>query len=329
MKKAVITAIGHFVPPDVFPNSYFEQFLDTTDEWIKSRTGISERHFATSGATSDLMLPAAEEAIAMRGISKDDIDLILCATVTPDHLFPSTACVVQNKLGLKNAWGFDVSAACSAFLFALETARRMVESGAAKCVLVCSGDKMSSILDLHDRSTAILFGDGAGAVIVEASDDNEIGILDSILHIDGDGGKSLKMIAGGSFKPASHETVDAREHFVFQDGKTVFKSAVIGMANVSFEIMERNGLTSDDIAWLVPHQANLRIIDATAARMGLDKSKVMINIDHFGNTTAGTIPLCLYEWYKNGKIQYGDRLILATFGAGYTWGSMYLRWGIK
>lgn len=329
LHKASITAVGYYVPPEVYPNTYFEDKLETTDEWIRTRTGIHERRFAFGVPTSDLLVAAAERCIANRGIDRQQIDCILCATITPDHTFPSTACIVQNKLGIKGAWGFDLSAACSGFLFALETARRMVESGGARCVLICSGDRMSSILNFEDRTTAVLFGDGAGAVLVEASDDPEIGIIDSVLHIDGSGGECLYMPAGGSAKPTSIETVQNREHYVVQDGKAVFKSAVVGMADVSVEMMKRNNLTSDDIQWLVPHQANLRIIDATASRMGLDKEKIMVNIQRYGNTTAGTIPLCLGEWQEHGKIQYGDGVILASFGAGYTWGSIYLRWGVK
>lgn len=328
-RKASITAVGHFVPADVYPNAYFEDKLETTDDWIRSRTGISERRFDFNAPVSDLLVAAAEQCIAQRGIDRQAIDFIICATITPDHMFPSTACIVQRKLGINNAWGFDLSAACSGFLFALETARRMVESGGAKCVLICSGDRMSSILNFEDRTTAVLFGDGAGAVLVEASDDPEIGIEDSILHIDGTGGEFLYMPAGGSRKPTTIETVQNREHYVVQDGRSVFKAAVVGMADVSAEIMQRNNLTADDVQWLVPHQANLRIIDATAERMGLDKNKIMVNIHRYGNTTAGTIPLCLSEWQQHGKIAYGDRLILSSFGAGYTWGSVYLRWGIR
>ncbi len=328
-RKASITAVGSFVPSQVYPNSYFESIIDTNDEWIRTRTGISERRFGFDLAVSDLMIPAAEQCITRRGIDREKIDCVICATITPDHTFPSTACILQQKLGLKNAWGFDISAACSGFLFALETARRMVEAGGARCVLVCSGDRMSSILNFQDRTTCVLFGDGAGAVLVEASDDPQVGIMDSILHIDGSGGQYLYMPAGGSRKPTSIETVQNREHYVVQDGKAVFKAAVVGMANVSAEIMERNNLSPDDVHWLVPHQANLRIIDATAERMGIDKSKIMINIDRYGNTTAGTIPLCLAEWHDKGAIQYGDTLILASFGAGYTYGSIYVRWGVK
>lgn len=327
--SATITSIAHYLPPDVYPNSYFESYLDTSDEWIKSRSGISERRFLKEGATSDLIVPAALECIAKRGIDKDEIDTILVATVTPDHMFPSTAAVVQHKLGIKNAWGFDISAACSGFVFALATAASLVNSGASKKVLLCGADKMTSILNLNDRGQAILFGDGAGVCIVEKSDDDSLGLIDQILHIDGDGGKYLHQVAGGSFKPASIETVQNNEHYIFQDGQPVFKAAVVGMADVTAEILERNNLTSDDLAWLVPHQANLRIISATANRINLPPEKVMINIQKYGNTTAGTIPICISEWLQDGKIKKGDNIVLASFGAGFTWGSILLKWNMN
>ncbi|HET6511947.1 MAG TPA: beta-ketoacyl-ACP synthase III [Candidatus Kapabacteria bacterium] len=328
LRRAGITGVGHYVPDNVVDNSHFASYLDTTDEWITTRTGIKERRFLKDGATSDLAVGAAKMALEMRGITANDLDCIIVGTVTPDMFFPSTACVVQNKLGARDVWGFDISAACSAFLFSLETAVRFVESGVYDRVLVCGADKMSSILDFQDRNTCILFGDGAGAVIVEAMEDEELGVLDSILHIDGAGEPFLHMKAGGSRKPPTAETVAAREHFVYQEGKQVFKSAVVEMANVSAEIVERNGLTADDVAYLVPHQANLRIIDATRERMGLPSEKVMINIQKYGNTTAGTIPICLSEWHHAGKLKKGDNLVLASFGAGYTWGSILLRWAI-
>lgn len=324
---ASITAIADYFPPDVYDNHYFEDFLDTNDEWIQTRTGIKERRFAKEGATSDLIVPAAEEVIKKRGLSKDDIECVIVATVTPDHMFPSTAAVVQNKLGLKNAWGFDISAACSGYLFALETAAKLVEGG-TKNVLLCGADKMSSIINFKDRSHAILFGDGAGVTLIENIEDEELGIKDSILRIDGAGGDHLKQVAGGSFKQASHESVDNNEHFIHQEGQAVFKAAVKGMADVSKEIMDKNGLNADDVAWLVPHQANLRIIDATANRMGIGKDKVMVNIHEYGNTTAATIPSCLAQWYNSGKIKKGDNLILSSFGAGFTWGAIWLKWSI-
>jgi 3-oxoacyl-[acyl-carrier-protein] synthase-3 len=244
-------------------------------------------------------------------------------------MFPSTACVVQDKLGLTNAWGYDISAACSGFVFSIVTAAKMVESGVANKVLLCGADKMTSVLNLQDRAQAVLFGDGAGVCLIEKSNDDDHGILDQILHIDGSGGKYLNMVAGGSHKPASIESVENNEHYIYQDGQAVFKAAVKGMADVSTEIMQKNGMTSDDIAWLVPHQANMRIISATAQRMGLAPEKVMINIEKYGNTTAGTIPICISEWHKEGKLKKGDNLILSSFGAGFTWGSVYLKWNMN
>ena len=324
--SATITSIGHYIPPDVYPNTYFEQFLETSDEWIRTRTGIEERRFLKEGATSDLIVPAAQECMEKRGISVQEIDMIIVATVTPDHMFPSTAAVVQNKLGINNCWGYDISAACSGYIFALINAAKMVESGTCDKVLLCGADKMSSIVDFQDRSHAILFGDAGTATLIERSDTPGTGILDHILHIDGEGGQYLHQKAGGSAKPASMETVQKREHYIYQDGQAVFKAAVKGMADVSVDIMTKNGLTNEDIDWLVPHQANLRIIDATARRMGLNPEKVMINIQRYGNTTAATIPLCLYEWYEDGKLKEGQNLVLSSFGAGYTWGSVLLKW---
>lgn len=327
--SATITSIAHYLPPDVYTNSYFEKYLETSHEWIMARTGISERRFAKDGGTSDLIVPAALECIERRGIDKNEIDCILVATVTPDHNFPSTAALVQHKLGIKGCWGFDISAACSGFVFALSNAKALVESGMAKKVLLCGADKMSSIVDFNDRSQAILFGDGAGVCLIEKSDDPEMGILDQLLYIDGYGGQYLHQVAGGSFKPASHETVENKEHYIYQDGQAVFKAAVVGMADVSQAIMVKNNLSSEDVKWLVPHQANLRIISATANRMGLSMDKVMININRYGNTTAGTIPICLSECYRNGKIQKGDNLVLSSFGAGFTWGAVWLRWNMN
>lgn len=326
---ATITSIAHYLPPDVYPNSYFEKYLDTTDDWIVTRTGINERRFLKEGGTSDLIVPAARKCLEKKGYKPEDIDCVLVATVTPDHSFPCTAALVQHKLGIPNAWGFDISAACSGFLFALHTACKLVESGGAKRVLLCGADKMSSIIDFQDRATVVLFGDGAGCAIVEMSDDPTKGLMDSILRIDGEGGKYLNMPAGGSVKPPSVDTVQNKEHFVFQDGQNVFKAAVKGMADVSAEIMRKNNLASDDIKWLVPHQANLRIIDATARRMGIGSEKVMINIEKYGNTTAGTIPICLSEWSEKGELADGDKIVLASFGAGFTWGAMYLVWHLN
>lgn len=326
---ATITAIAHYYPEDKLTNKHFESYLDTSDEWIKTRTGINERRIMNNGATSDMIVPAALKCIENAGIDKQEIDCIIVATVTPDHMYPSTAAVVQHKLGIKNVWGFDISAACSGFLFALKTAASLVESGAAKKVLLCGADKMSSIVNMNDRNTAILFGDAAGVCLIEKSDDDNYGILDSILHIDGVGGQYLNQKAGGSAYPATKETVENMEHTVYQDGKTVFKYAVKGMADVSKEIMDKNNLTGDDISYLVPHQANLRIISATAERMGVGMDKVMVNIEKYGNTTAATIPLCISEWLEAGKVHKGDNLILSSFGAGFTWGSILLKWNMN
>jgi len=327
-KRAVITAVGHYLPENRLTNEDLEKMVDTNDEWIRSRTGIRERRilYDEEKATAFMGAEAAKEILEERGISAEEIDLIILATVTPDYLFPATACLIQKSLGAHNAYGFDLEAACSGFLYALTTGANMVESGRAEKVLVIGADKMSSIIDYTDRSTCILFGDGAGAVLLEASED-ETGIIDYIHKTEGDTDLALYQPAGGSLNPSSKDTVSDRLHFVKQDGRTVFKKATVGMADVSAEIMEKNDLTADDIAWLVPHQANLRIIDATANRMGLDSEKVMVNIDKYGNTTAATIPLCLYDW--KDKLEHGDNLILASFGGGYTWGSIYLKWGMK
>jgi 3-oxoacyl-[acyl-carrier-protein] synthase III len=328
MSKAIITAIGHYAPDKVLTNQHFESYLDTTNEWILARTGIRERRILEDGGSSELGYRAALNALEMRGIGADEIDVIIFGTVTPDMFFPCTAALVQDRLGAKKAWGFDVSAACSGFLYSLTIGAQFIESGQHKKVLVIGADKMSSIIDYNDRNTAVLFGDGGGAVLLEPSDDPEYGLLDYVHQIDGSGMPALHMKAGGSVKPSSHETVDAKEHYVYQDGKAVFKAAVVGMADVSVEIMKRNNLKSEDVAYLVPHQANMRIISATADRMGIGMDKVMINIDRYGNTTAATIPSCMYEYYKEGKIKRGDTLVLASFGAGFTWGASYLRWAI-
>lgn len=326
--KAAITSVAHYVPPTVYPNSWFEDKIETNDEWIRTRTGIRERRFSFEGGVTDLMLPAAKDALEQRGLTPEDVDCIIVCTITGDRIFPSSAAILQRKLGAMNAWGFDLAAACSGFLYGLITAATMVESGAARRVLVCSGDKMSSILDFTDRATCVLFGDGAGAVLVEESTDDGLGIRDHILRMDGNGEPYLHQKAGGSLRPPTLETVANREHFVFQEGQSVFKSAVKGMADVSYEILERNGLSGDDVAWLVPHQANLRIIDATADRMGLTRDKVMVNIDRYGNTTAGTIPIALSELQRDGKLKKGDNVVLASFGAGFTWGAILVRWSI-
>jgi 3-oxoacyl-[acyl-carrier-protein] synthase-3 len=328
VKRATITAVGHYVPSKVLTNADLEKMVDTNDEWIRTRTGISERRILEQGATSDLAVGAIENVLAQRKIDATEIDLIIVATVTPDMFFPATACVVQNKIGATKAWGFDISAACSGFLFALSTGARFIEAGTHSKVIVVGADKMSAITDYTDRNTCILFGDAAGAVLLEASDDPSYGILDQRLYTDGTGGPFLHMKGGGSLHPPTHETVDKKMHYIYQDGKSVFKAAVVGMADVSVEIMERNNLKGEDVAWLVPHQANLRIVDATAKRMGLDHSKVMINIDKYGNTTAATIPLCLSEWWHRGELKRGQNIVLAAFGAGYTWGATLVKWSL-
>ncbi len=326
--NAAITGVGMYLPERVYDNKYFESILDTTDEWITTRTGISERRIIEDGATSDLGAGAVKDLMATSGLKAEDIDVIICATVTPDMFFPATACLIQDKIGAKNAWGFDLSAACSGFLFALQTGASLIESGKYKKVVVVGADKMSSILDYTDRNTCILFGDAGSAILLEPTEDLQYGVQDTILHIDGSGKESLHMKAGGSAMPPSKETVENKLHYVYQDGKAVFKVAVKGMADVSVEMMDKHNLKSEDIAFLVPHQANLRIIDATAKRMGLTPDKVMINIHKYGNTTAATIPLCLTEYYRTGKIKKGDNLILAAFGGGFTWGSGYIVWSM-
>lgn len=322
---AAITAVQGYVPKDILSNQDLEKMVDTTDEWIRTRTGIETRHILKGEGlgTSDMGVEAVNGLLKKRGIGPDEIDLVIVATVTPDHQFPATANILCDKAGIKNAWGFDVNAACSGFIYALTVGAQFIETGKYKKVIVVGADKMSSIIDYTDRSTCVIFGDGAGAVLLEPSAD-ECGIVDSILKSDGHGRVYLHQKAGGSVRPASAETVANKEHYVFQDGQPVFKAAVTGMADVSAEIMERNNLKSEDIAYLVPHQANLRIIDATARRMGVGQEKVMINIQRFGNTTAGTIPLCLWEWEKD--LKKGDNIVLAAFGGGFTWGAVYVKW---
>ncbi|MCG8373097.1 MAG: ketoacyl-ACP synthase III, partial [Balneolales bacterium] len=322
-----ISAIGHYLPEARLTNFDLEKMVDTNDEWIRTRTGITERRILKDPAKASAFMgaEAAKEALQSAGVEASEIDLIILATVTPDYLFPATACLVQNMIGASKAFAYDLSAACSGFVYALTTGATFIEAGQAKKVLVIGSDKMSSIIDYTDRTTCILFGDGAGAVLLEASDD-ETGIINSIHYTEGDTNCSLYQHAGGSLNPASAETVAANQHVISQDGKAVFKKATVGMADVSLEIMEKNNLTADDVAWLVPHQANLRIIDATANRMGVSSDKVMVNIDKYGNTTAATIPLCLYDW--KDKLNKGDNLILAAFGGGFTWGAVYVKWSL-
>jgi 3-oxoacyl-[acyl-carrier-protein] synthase-3 len=322
---AAITGIQGYVPDYILTNKELETYVDTNDEWIISRTGIKERRIlkGEGKGSSVLGIEAVQGLLKKTNIAAEDVDLIICATATPDMIFPSTACIISNKVGAINAFAYDLMAACSGFLYALSTASKFIETGTYKKVIVVGADKMSSIVDYQDRETCIIFGDGAGAVMLQPSEDG-LGVQDAILRSDGSGSKFLHMKAGGSAKPASHATIDAREHHVWQDGQTVFKAAVTSMADVSEEIMKKNKLSADDVAWLVPHQANQRIIDATARRMGVGKEKVMLNIEKYGNTTNATIPLCLWEW--ESQLKKGDNLILAAFGGGFTWGSIYLKW---
>jgi 3-oxoacyl-[acyl-carrier-protein] synthase-3 len=322
---AAITAIGGYVPETKLTNLDLEKLVDTNDEWITSRTGIKERRILKEPgkATSDMAMEAVNELLRKRGISAEEIDLLIVATVTPDLVFPSCANIVSDKVGAKNAWSFDVSAACSGFLYALEVGSKFIETGKHKKVVVCGFDKMSAIIDYTDRNTCIIFGDGGGAVLLEPNFEG-YGIIDSVLKSDGSGREFLHQKAGGSLKPPTHETIDAREHYVYQEGKTVFKFATTNMADVSTQIMERNHLNSDDVTYLLAHQANKRIIDYTAEKMNLPTEKVLMNIERYGNTTSGTIPLLFWDYEKQFK--KGDNLILATFGGGFTWGSMYIKW---
>lgn len=327
--KAAITTTAKYLPEEVLSNKDLERILDTNDEWITTRTGIKERRILRDPqkATSYMATEVANSLLEQRGISADEIDLIIVATMTPDMLFPSTTCLVQGNIKARNAWGFDLSAACSGFIYGLHAGAQFIETGNCKKVMVIGADKMSSIIDYEDRTTAILFGDGAGGVILEAAKEDGYGVLDARLYSDGlNGPNHLLMSGGGSLHPSSHETVDQRMHFIRQDGRQVFKAAVTAMADVAEEIMERNGLTSETIDWLVPHQANQRIMHATAERMGLPEEKVMMNVQNYGNTTAGTIPICLAELDEQKKIQTGSNLVLVSFGAGYTWGGIYVRW---
>ncbi len=322
--RAAITAVGGYVPDKVITNKDLEKLVDTSDDWIQSRTGIKERRKMEDGtATSDICVAAIDKILQKKKLDPKDIDLIIVATVTPDHVFPATANIVSDKIGATNAWGFDLGAACSGFLYALETGAKFIETGKHKKVIVCGADKMSAIVNYQDRNTCIIFGDGGGAVLLEPSED-ENGIVDSILRSDGSGKAYLHQKAGGSLNPPTHETIEAREHYVFQEGKTVFKFAVTNMAQVSRDIMDRNNLKGEDIDYLAAHQANLRIIDATAKRMELEDDKVLINIEKYGNTTAGTIPLLFSDF--ESKFKKGDNIVLAAFGGGFTWGSVYLKW---
>lgn len=320
---AGITGIHGWVPEYRLTNDELSTMVETSDEWIMQRIGIKERRILKEGATSDMGASAVKGLLEKTGTSPDEIDLLICATITSDYPFPSAANLIADKAGIKNTWSFDINAACSGFVYGLQTAASFVQSGQYKKVILVGADMMSAITDYTDRTTCPLFGDAAAAVLLEPVEDG-LGVKDSILQADGSGVKNLHMKAGGSANPPSHETVDAKEHFVFQEGQAVFKVAVSKMADVSVEIMEKNGLTPDMLTWLVPHQANMRIIEAVARRMGIPKEKVMINIEKYGNTTAATIPLCLWEW--ESQLKKGDNLILAAFGGGFTWGSIYLKW---
>lgn len=326
--RANITATGHYLPDYVLTNKELEEMVETNDEWIRTRTGIVERRILKDPdkASAYMGIEAAREVIRNRNINPLDIDVIILSTATPDYLFPSTSCLIQREIGAFNAYCFDLMAACSGFLYALTNGATFIESGRYKNVLVIGSDKMSSITDYTDRATCILFGDAAAAVLLEPAEDDS-GVIDWVHHSNGTGAEVLRQEAGGSLNPATHETVEQRKHYIFQDGKTVFKKATEGMADVSREIMDRNNLSNEDVQWLVPHQANLRIIDATAKRMGLSSDNVMVNIDKYGNTTTATIPLCLYDWQP--RLKKGDNLILSAFGGGFTWGAVYVKWGLE
>jgi len=323
--KAAITAVHGYLPDYVLTNQELEQMVDTSDEWISTRTGIKERRILKGEglATSDMAAEAVKGLLEKRGISPDEVDLVVCSTVTPDMKFPATANLVSHKAGIKNAFSYDLNAACSGFIYALTTAASFVETGKYKKVVVIGADKMSSIVDYTDRQTCVIFGDAASAVMLEPTEGEE-GILDHAFGTDGAGHIHLHMKAGGSLKPPSHETVDAREHYVYQEGQPVFKFAVTKMAGISQDLMEKNNLNGDDISWLVPHQANMRIIEATGRRLGVPSEKVMVNIQHYGNTTNATIPLCLWDYEK--QLNKGDNLILTAFGGGFTWGAIWVKW---
>ncbi|MGZ2369030.1 beta-ketoacyl-ACP synthase III [Ancylomarina sp. YFZ004] len=324
--NAVITGVGAYLPDYILTNEELSTMVDTTNEWIMTRIGIKERRIlkGEGKGTSDLGAKAIEELLKKTNTSPEEVDLVICATVTPDMQFPATANIISDKLGINNAFSFDLNAGCSGFLFALATGTKYIQSGMYKKVIIVGAEKMSSIVDYTDRQTCPIFGDGAAAVLLEPTTEN-VGIIDEMLHTQGFGRKHLHQKAGGSCKPASHETIDNREHFIYQEGKHVFKHAVSNMADVSVEMMKKHNMTAEDLAWLVPHQANNRIIEATAKRMGLAKEKVMINIEKYGNTTSATIPLCLWEW--ENQLKKGDNIILSGFGAGFTWGSIFIKWG--
>ena len=328
--KAIISAIGHYVPEKRLTNQDLEDLVDTNDEWITTRTGIKERRILGDGkGTSYMAVQSAKKVLDMRGISADDIDLIIVATVTPDMMFPNTAALVQDGLGASNCWGYDLNAGCAGFVFALTSGAQFIESGRHQRILIIGADKMSAIVDYDDRATCVIFGDGAGAVLLEAGPDDSEGIVDFKLRIDGAGKESLYMKAGGSLRPASHETVDQKMHYLFQDGKTVFKHAVIGMADITRKLLEQQQMTPAELKMIIPHQANLRIIDAVAGKLGLAPEQVAINIQKYGNTTAATIPMAMSEAYQEGQFSSGDWLLLTAFGAGFSWGSVLLKWALQ
>ncbi len=327
--RAAITAVGHFVPEKRLTNTDLEKLVDTNDEWITSRTGIKERRIADKDkGVCYMSVESAKIVLNQRQISADEIDLILLATVTPDMPVPAAAALVQKELGAKNCWGFDINGGCSGFIYALAVGAQFIESGRHKKVLVIGADKMSAIINYQDRNTCIIFGDGAGAVLLEPSENDELGILDFDLHLDGIGAQYLCMEAGGSVKPACYETVDKKQHYIYQDGKTVFKHAVNGMSDISKKILDRNHLSGKDIGLLIPHQANIRIIDAVSKKLELEPDQVMINVEKYGNTTAGTIPIAMSEAYSEKRMKKGDWILLSAFGAGFTWGSVLLRWAM-
>lgn len=327
LHKANITAVGKYLPKNILSNVDLEKMVDTNDEWIQSRTGIIERRIVDKGEASvEMSINAIRKILDSRNLDPVEIDAIIVGTVTPDMLFPSCAALIQDRIGATNAWGYDLSAACSGFIFALQSGSALIESGQCEKVLIVGVDTMSSILDYEDRNTCILFGDGAGAVLLEPSE--KYGVIDGAMRVDGSGGNFLKMPGGGSLHRTTHETVDKKMHYIQQDGRTVYKFAVKGMADISHEVASRNNLTNDDIDLFIPHQANRRIIDAAAKRLGISDEKVLINIDKYANTTAATIPIGIVEAVETNRLKKGDNLILASFGAGFTWGATYIKWGM-
>ncbi len=328
-RRAKISALGTYVPPDVITNQDLEKLVETSDQWITERTGIKTRHKLAPGlGVSDICTEAAKKCLAARGIGPDELDVIVVGTVTPDMMFPATACLVQHKIGAHKVWGFDVSGGCSGFVFALQAGVRMVESGAHNKVLVCGADANTRMTDYTDRATCVLFGDGGGAVLLEPAEEGEIGFIDAVSEIDGAGGVSLNMPAGGSLNPPTHETIDKKMHYIHQDGQAVYKFAVRKMAEATGKLLERNGVTGADLGCFIPHQANKRIITATADRLGMDPSRVIINIEKYGNTSSGTIPLAMETAHEEGKLNKGDLVLLAAVGAGFSVGTVLLRWEI-